>query len=112
MTAGPDAPTPGEGKNSWLTGTVAWSFVTLSQYILGVRPDYDGLIVDPCIPTAWKKFSVVRKFRGCTYSITVNNPKNVSKGVKSMTLDGKALNGNVLPVLSGGKDHTVVVELG
>ena len=56
MTAGRDAATPGEGKNSWLTGTAAWSFVALSQYILGIRPDYDGLIVDPCIPKDWEMF--------------------------------------------------------
>ncbi len=112
MTAGRDAPTPGEGKNSWLTGTVAWSFVTLSQYILGVRPDYDGLIVDPCIPTSWKKFSVVRKFRNCTYNITVTNPKNVSKGVKKLLLDGKAISGNIIPVFNDGKEHSVEAELG
>ncbi len=112
MTAGRDAPTPGEGKNSWLTGTVAWSFVTLSQYILGIRPDYDGLIIDPCIPTSWKKFSVVRKFRNSTYNITVNNPKGISKGIKKLLLDGKPLSGNVIPVLSDGKEHTVEAELG
>jgi cellobiose phosphorylase len=112
MTAGRDAPTPGEGKNSWLTGTVAWSFVTLSQYILGIRPDFDGLIVDPCIPTSWKKFSVVRKFRNSTYNITVNNPKNISKGVKKLLLDGKLLSSNVIPVFNDGKEHTVEAELG
>ena len=112
MTAGRDAPTPGEGKNSWLTGTVAWSFVTLSQYILGIRPDFDGLIVDPCIPAFWKTFNVVRKFRNSTYNITVTNPKNVSKGVKKLSLDGKPINGNVIPVLNDGKEHTVEAELG
>ena len=90
MTAGRDAPTPGEGKNSWLTGTVAWSFVTLSQYIFGIRPDFNGLIVDPCIPTSWKKFSVVRKFRNSTYNITVTNPKNISKGIKKLSVGRKA----------------------
>ncbi len=112
MTAGRDAPTPGEGKNSWLTGTVAWSFVTLSQYILGIQPDYDGLIIDPCIPTAWKKFSVIRKFRNSTYTITVTNPKGVSKGVKVLTLDGKEIEGNKVPILNDGKNHSVGVELG
>ena len=70
MTAGRDAPTPGEGKNSWLTGTVAWSFVTLSQHILGIRPDYNGLILDPCIPKGWKTFTVTRKYRESVYTIT------------------------------------------
>ncbi|HLP18030.1 MAG TPA: glycosyl transferase, partial [Bacteroidota bacterium] len=93
MTAGRDAPTPGEGKNSWLTGTVAWSFVTLSQYILGIRPDFDGLIVDPCIPTAWNEFTVTRTYRNATYVITVKNPQHISKGVKQLRLDGKRIAG-------------------
>jgi cellobiose phosphorylase len=112
MTAGKDAPTPGEGKNSWLTGTVAWSFVALSQYILGVHPDYNGLIIDPCIPSSWKQYTVVRKFRNSIYNITVHNPKNVCKGVKSLSLDGKLLSGNSIPDLNDGKIHTVEVELG
>ncbi|MGD0339153.1 MAG: glycosyl transferase [Bacteroidota bacterium] len=112
MTAGRDAPTPGEGKNSWLTGTVAWSFITLSQYILGIRPDFDGLIVDPCVPSSWKKFSVIRKFRNSVYTITVNNPKGVNKGVKNLLLDGKLISGNKIPDLHDGKNHTIGVELG
>ena len=112
MTAGKDAPTPGEGKNSWLTGTAAWSFVTLSQYILGIRPDFKGLIVDPCIPRSWKKFTVVRKFRNSVYNITVNNPKNVSKGVKNLYLDGKLISGNMIPDSNDRKEHSVEVELG
>ncbi|HTY11452.1 MAG TPA: glycosyl transferase [Bacteroidota bacterium] len=112
MTAGRDAPTPGEGKNSWLTGTVAWSFVTLSQYILGIRPDYHGLIIDPCIPTVWKKFNVVRKFRNSTYNLTVSNPKGVSKGIRKLTLDGKTVEGNLLPVINDGKEHAVEAEMG
>ena len=111
MTAGRDAPTPGEGKNSWLTGTVAWSFVTLSQYILGIRPDYDGLIVDPCIPSGWKTFTVVRAFRGSTYTITVRNPRGLCKGVKSVLLDGKRISGNKIPDLHDGAAHAVEVEL-
>lgn len=112
MTAGRDAPTPGEGKNSWLTGTVAWSFVTLSQYIFGVRPDYDGLIVDPCIPKGWKTFSVSRKFRNSIYNVTVNNPNNVSKGVKALKVDGRLINGNKIPDFHDGKEHMVEAELG
>ena len=112
MTAGKDAPTPGEGKNSWLTGTVAWSFVALSQYILGIRPDFNGLIIDPCIPHSWQKYSVVRKFRNNTFNITINNPKKVCRGVKTLTLDGVLLKSNIIPVQSDGKIHTVEVELG
>lgn len=112
MTAGNDAATPGEGKNSWLTGTAAWSFIALSQYILGIRPDYKGLIIDPCIPKDWKEFEVVRKFRDNIYRITIKNPKSVNKGVKKIELDGTLLNENKLPISNDIKEHTVIVELG
>ena len=112
MTAGRDAPTPGEGKNSWLTGTVAWSFVALSQFILGVRPDFDGLIIDPCIPKTWKRFAIIRKFRNSIYHITVKNPNGINKGVKSVSLDGKAITGNKILDLKDGKEHVVEVEMG
>jgi cellobiose phosphorylase len=112
MTAGPDAPTPGEGKNSWLSGTAAWSFVVLSQYILGVRPDFDGLIVNPCIPTSWPKCTIIRKFRGCIYNISIHNPLQVSKGIKQMKVDGKSISGNKIPVFTDQKEHSVQVELG
>lgn len=112
MTAGPDAPTPGEGKNSWLSGTAAWSFVTLSQYILGIRPDFTGLRIDPCIPTSWQKFTVIRKFRGSTYFITIENPNGVCKGVNHLILDGKIIHGNLIPDLQDGKEHNVEIKLG
>ncbi|MFH1195093.1 MAG: glycosyl hydrolase family 65 protein [bacterium] len=112
MTAGKDAPTPGEGKNSWLTGTVAWSFVALSQHILGIRPDFDGLVIDPCIPKDWKEYKINRKFRNSSFDITIKNPNSVCKGVKTLTLDGKVIDGNKIPVLNGGKEHVVEVELG
>src|SRR5690554_3449049 len=76
MIAGKDAGRHGEAKNSWLTGTAAWNFVAVSQWILGIRPDYDGLIIDPCIPSDWNGFTVTRKFRGATYRITVKNPSH------------------------------------
>jgi cellobiose phosphorylase len=110
MTASQFSPTPGEGKNSWLTGTAAWSFVVASQYILGIRPDFDGLRIDPCIPKKWKGFTVTRKFRGTTYQIAVSNPKGVSKGVKSLVVDGRKVAGNVLP-LFGRRDTPVTVEV-
>lgn len=112
MTAGKDAPTYGEGKNSWLTGTVAWSFVTLSQYILGIRPDFDGLVIDPCVPKDWKEFSVKRKFRGSMYKIVIKNPKGINKGVKNVTLDGKVISGNKIPLLNDGEEHIVEVVMG
>jgi cellobiose phosphorylase len=113
MTASQFSPTPGEGKNSWLTGTGAWSFVVASQYILGVRPDFDGLRIDPCIPKKWKKFTVSRKYRGITYTIEVKNPKGKSKGVKSLVVDGQKVAGNVLPLPTDGRTAVKVeVTLG
>lgn len=112
MTSGKDAPVQGEGKNSWLTGTAAWSFVALSQYILGVRPDYDGLIIDPCIPSEWKIFRVTRKFRNDMYDISISNPNNVCKGVKELIVDGKIIEGNKIPIFGDGNIHKVNVVLG
>ena len=101
----------GQGKNSWLTGTAAWNMVAISQYILGIAADFDGLKIDPSIPHQWDGMKATRQFRGATYDITVKNPNHVCKGVKSMTVDGKAVDGNVIPVMDGGK-HTVEVVLG
>jgi len=111
MVAGKDAPRHGEAKNSWLTGTAAWTFVSISQYILGVRPVYDGLLVDPCIPQDMKGFKVTRTFRGADYHITVDNSAGAHKGVKSVTVDGVQLQGAVLPVYGDGKIHNVVVKM-
>lgn len=103
----------GEGKNSWLTGSACWNFVAVSQYILGIRPDYKGLIVDPCIPKDWKGFSVKRHFRGSDFYITVRNPYGVSKGIKSVVMDGKKLPSNLLPPNARpGKEHHVEVIMG
>ncbi|MBP8975514.1 MAG: glycosyl transferase [Bacteroidetes bacterium] len=112
MTAGRDAPTAGEGKNSWLTGTAAWSFVAISQYILGVHPSFDGLIIDPCIPSSWKEFTVFRRFRNALYRITVKNSKGVQKGVHSLMVDGKNIDGVKVPLFNDGLEHIVVVEMG
>ncbi|MBR1567989.1 MAG: glycosyl transferase, partial [Lachnospiraceae bacterium] len=112
MIAGKDAGRSGEAKNSWLTGTAAWNFVAISQYILGITPDYDGLKIDPSIPAVWGSFTATRQFRNATYNITVQNPSHVCKGVKSVTVDGSAIEGNVVPVFGDGKAHEVVVVLG
>lgn len=112
MTAGPDAATPGEAKNAWLTGTASWSFVAISQYILGVRPTVTGLMIDPCIPKAWDGFNVVRRYRGKTYRISVKNPNHICKGVKKLLVNGKQVNGNVLPLDLEGTDFAVEVTLG
>ncbi len=111
MIAGKDAPRFGEAKNSWLTGTAAWNFVAVSQYILGIKPDYEGLTVNPSIPAEWDGFTASRQFRGGTYNITVKNPDHISQGVKTMILDGKVTAGNVVPDLGEG-EHTVEITLG
>lgn len=112
MIAGKDAKRHGEAKNSWLTGTAAWNFVAVSQYILGIIPDYNGLKIDPSIPAEWNGFTLTRKFRNNTYNITVKNPNHVSKGVKSVIFDGKETENNILPVSEKGSVHEVEVILG
>ena len=111
MIAGKDAPRHGEAKNSWLTGTAAWNFVAISQYILGIKPSYSGLEVNPSIPHAWDGFSVSRLFRGATYNIKVSNPNHVCSGVKSIIVDGKPVEGNIVPAFANGT-HEVEVVLG
>lgn len=111
MIAGKDAFRPGEAKNSWLTGTAAWNFYTISQYILGIRTTYDGLIIDPCIPPEWEHFHVTRKFRDSTYHITVRNPEKKMKGVKAITLNGKLLSDNMIPIQPPGSECKVEVTL-
>ena len=102
----------GRARNSWLTGTAAWAFVAMSQYILGIRPDYDGLIVDPVVPKSWDGFSVKRKFRGTKLQITMKNPRHVSRGVKKLVLNGEVLKGNIIPAAGLKKDKQVEVLLG
>lgn len=110
MVAGKDAARPGEGKNSWLTGTAAWMWYTVSEFILGIKPSYDGLTIDPCLPTSAKEYEVCRKFRGAEYIIKVKNPKGVNKGVRSLLLDGQRMEGNTVPFSEGR--HTVEVVMG
>ena len=112
MVAGADAYIPGEGKNSWLTGTAAWTFVNISQYILGVYPTLKGLQIDPCIPKDFGDYTLTRKYRGATYNISVKNPENVEKGVKSMTVDGTQVEGNVIPFVEGKTSYNVEVVMG
>jgi cellobiose phosphorylase len=112
MIAGKDAKNFGEAKNSWLTGTAAWTFLDVSQYILGIRPDYDGLRVDPCIPSSLDGFAAKRDFRGVTYHISVHNPNHVEKGVASMTVNGKTIDSNLIPLPEGTNDVHVEVLMG
>jgi cellobiose phosphorylase len=111
MIAGKGSPKFGQAKNGWLTGTAAWNWVAISQHILGVRPELEGLKIDPCIPKRWKGFSVTRQFRGAEYRIQVRNPRKASKGVASITVDGAPIKGQVLPLFKEGV-HQVEVLMG
>ena len=102
MIAGRDAATHGEAKNSWLTGTAAWNYAAITQWILGIRPEYDGLRIDPVIPAAWGGFRVTRRFRGNTYVIEVKNPASLNRGVKKLLVDGGEIPGNLLPAAEPG----------
>jgi cellobiose phosphorylase len=112
MIAGKEHKDFGQAKNSWLTGTAAWNFVAASQYILGIRPTFEGLMIDPCIPKTWKGFKVSRVCRGVRYNINVTNPSKVSKGIKSVKVDGLEIKGNVIPFSKAHKDVTVEVVMG
>lgn len=112
MVAGRDAKYHGEAKNSWLTGTAAWTFVNISQYILGVYPTHTGLRIDPCVPAGFGDFTLTRRFRDVVYHIDVKNPNNVQKGIKSMTVDGITVDGCVIPFESGKTDVKVEVIMG
>ena len=112
MVAGKDAKFHGEAKNSWLTGTAAWTFVNISQYILGVYPTHTGLSVNPCVPEGFGDFTLTRKFREGTYTIKVENPENVEKGIKSITVDGKTVDGCIIPYEKGKTEYDVVVTMG
>jgi len=102
----------GFARNSWLTGAASWNYVAATQYILGIRPTYKGLMVDPCVPKDWNQYEVTREFRGAVYHITVKNPKHVSQGVKSVSVNGKRISGNVIPTQKSKGKHEVEVILG
>jgi cellobiose phosphorylase len=112
MVAGRDAKYHGEAKNSWLTGTAAWTFTNISQYILGVYPTHKGLSINPCVPSDFGDFKITRRFRDVVYHIDVKNPNKVQKGVVSMTVDGKTVDGCIIPFESGKKDVNVEVVMG
>lgn len=111
MIAGKDAANFGEAKNSWLTGTAAWSFVCISQYILGIRPGFHGLIVDPCLPDSITEFSAVRKFRGASYYIHVKRVSENESRTASLLVDGQPVNGNEIPYVEGKKEYHVSLIL-
>lgn len=109
---GPDSENYGTGGWSWYTGSAAWLFRIATEWVLGVRPTYEGLVVDPCIPKGWKSFTIRRSFRGATYEIEVANKDGVSHGVKSISVDGKALKSNIIAPFKDKKVHKVKVIMG
>jgi cellobiose phosphorylase len=102
----------GEGSFTWVTGTAGWSFLAATQYILGLSPEYDGLRVSPCIPSHWKRYKVIRPFRGSSYEITVENPKGVEFGVKEVYIEGRRQEGNLIPAGEKGKRYRIKVIMG
>jgi len=109
---GPTSPRFGQARNPWLTGTASWTYIGVTQYILGIRPTLEGLQIDPCLPTAWDGYSAKRQFRGATVSITVRNPNHVSSGVTSLTVNGQAVEGTVAPaeLLTDGAEVVVTLS--
>jgi N,N'-diacetylchitobiose phosphorylase len=106
------SPRPGNTRTSWLTGAAAWAYFSATQYILGLKPEMDGLRIDPCIPSAWKGFTAVRRFRGRVFRISVHNPEAVCKGVVRMTVNSKEIPGNLIPPDLPGEEQQVEVWLG
>jgi len=109
---GPTSPRFGQARNPWLTGTASWTYIGVTQYILGVRPVVDGLEIDPCLPRTWEGFEMVRRFRGAWVTIKVTNPDHVSRGVVHLEVDGKAVVGTVAPVALLRDGAVVSVRLG
>ena len=109
---GDEHPQFGLGRNSWLSGTSSWTYQAATLYICGIRPVHGGLLIDPCLPNAWSTLKVRRVFRGATYEIVISNPHGVSKGVKTVQIDGKALESAVLPVGTPGQTYQVSVTMG
>jgi cellobiose phosphorylase len=106
MIAGRDAPTHGEAKNSWLTGTAAWNYVAITQWILGIRPTYTGLQVAPVIPTGWPGFTATRIYRGVTYLIRV---ERVGAGnTVALSVDGRPVEGDIVPLPAPGQQEVTV----
>ena len=112
MIAGKDAPKHGEAKNSWLTGTAAWTFVNVSQYILGIRPEFEGLTIDPCIPSSLGEFTVTRKFRDAVYHIHICNPNHVESGIVQMTVNGVPYESNCITPQKDVREYQVEIVMG
>ncbi len=100
----------GRARHPFMTGSGGWSYFSATRYILGIRPQFDTLVVDPCIPADWKEFKVDREWRGATYQITVKNPDGVMKGVRQILVDGNVV--SELPVFAAGENHKVEIIMG
>jgi len=106
MIAGRDAPTFGEAKNSWLTGTAAWNYYAITQWILGIRTSYDGLTIAPVIPTNWRGFKATRTFRGVTYHITIERAGEGNS--VALNVDGVPSQGDTVPPPTDGRKDVYV----
>ncbi len=106
------SPRPGNTRVAWLSGAATWAYYSLTQYILGIRPQYEGLLIDPCVPSNWKEFTVVRRFRNKEITIRIENPSGLQKGIISVTLNGEKITGSVLPVSKLKDKNTVVAVMG
>jgi cellobiose phosphorylase len=106
------SPRAGNARTSWLTGAAPWAYYSATQYMLGIRPEHNGLRIDPCIPKKWEGFKVTRRYRGAIYNIDVKNPDSVSTGIKQVKVDGSIIKGTVLPVVQEGKSCEVEVIMG
>ena len=109
---GDEHPQFGLARNSWLSGTASWTYQAGIKYILGILPTYNGLVIDPCIPSDWDGFKVKRIYRGSTYNIEVKNPYNIQKGISSIIVDGVIIEGNVIPIFKDDKVHSIIVTMG
>jgi len=109
---GDEHPQFGLARNSWLSGTASWVYQAATKHILGIRPEYDGLRVDPCIPARWEGFQMKRMFRGARYTVNVTNPSHVCRGVKTVTVDSQEIRGTVVPAFSDTADHVINLVLG
>jgi N,N'-diacetylchitobiose phosphorylase len=108
---GKDHTSHGKARHPWLTGSAGWNYTAVTQYILGIQFNFDGMIIDPCIPSDWKEFDVIRQWRGATYKIKVKNPGGVQKGVRTVTINRQVLSGPI-PPQAKGTEHDVLVIMG
>jgi cellobiose phosphorylase len=109
MYYGPEHPRKGQILYSWVTGTSDWLFKAMNSHIMGVRATYDGLIIDPCVPSGWREFSLRRSYLGAVYDVSFENPEGRQSGVSSIEVDGNKINGNMLPVFTDNAEHKIKV---